>query len=62
MGTKRRVCIWWMRGDGEYVAVPAGWNVKKFGEFLFRDRGQLLKFARASKLILKERQERRRWA
>lgn len=53
MGTRRKVCIWYKRRRGEYVAIYPG--QPKNTETVFPDQGALVEFARASRLVLKER-------
>jgi len=53
MGTRRKVCIWYKRRRGEYVAIYPG--QPKNTENVFPDQGSLVEFARASGLVLKER-------
>ena len=54
MGTKRRVCVWEQRGSREFAVEPPGWRPKD-GDIIFTKRSQMLDFARAAGLILKER-------
>lgn len=54
MGTKRRVCIWYMRNKSEYVVQPPGWKPME-GDIVFAHRDQMIKFARAARLVLKEK-------
>lgn len=54
MGTKRRVCIWHQRRKNEYLVEPPGWKPED-GDIIFSNQGQMLEFARASRLVLKER-------
>ena len=58
MGTRRRVCEWWQAGKSEYFCRPAGWRPKD-GDIVFTDQGQMIKFARAGRMILKERRQKR---
>ena len=53
MGTRRKVCIWYKRRRGEYIAIYPG--QPKNTETVFPDQGALVEFARASRLVLKER-------
>lgn len=53
MGTRRKVCIWYKRRKNEYVAIYPG--QPKNTENVFPDQGSLVEFARASRLVLKER-------
>lgn len=54
MGTKRRVAIWYKRGHGEYCVIPPGWKPRD-GDIVFSKKTQLIDFARASGLILREK-------
>ena len=56
MGTKRKTVPLWQH-DKLFVVRP-GWNDRV--EFSFTDRGELLKWARNHKVILKEMNTRRR--
>ena len=53
MGTKRRVCLWYRRQKGEYVVKPPGWK-PEHGDLVFTDKAQMIDFARASKLMLRD--------
>ena len=53
MGTKRRVAVWFQRRKGEYVVLPPGWK-RRDGELVFTTQGQMVAFARASKLMLRQ--------
>ena len=61
MGTKRKVCVWWREGKHEYVCEPPGWK-PKYGIISFADKQDMLSFARASRLMLRERPCRRDYA
>lgn len=52
MGTRRKVAVWYMRRPGEYVVIPPGWRAEYL---IFQNRRQMVEFARAARLILKER-------
>ena len=54
MGTKRKVALWYERRRGEYVVLPPNWKPKDDGSIVFTDRGQMLAFARASRLVLRQ--------
>ena len=56
MGTKRKVCVWWRRGKHDYACLPHGWKPQRDGEISFANKEKLLEFARAGKMILKEKQ------
>lgn len=56
MGTRRKVAVWYMRRPGEYVVIPPGWRTEYL---IFQNRRQMVEFARASRLILKERPDPR---
>lgn len=53
MGTRRKVAIWFKRGRKEYVVMPPGWKPKE-GFIVFSDKAQMIEFARASGLVLKD--------
>lgn len=53
MGTKRRVATWYQRRKGEYVVLPPGWKPRD-GELVFTTQGQMMAFAKASKLMLRQ--------
>lgn len=55
MGTKRRVATWYKRRRGEFVVRTPNWKPKD-GDIVFTDQDQMIKFARAARLVLKERQ------
>lgn len=55
MGTKRRVCLWYKRAKGEYIVLPPGWVPARDGLLVFKDQGKMLDFARAARLMLRER-------
>lgn len=57
MGTKRRIAEWWMRRPGEFVLRPPGWKPGD-GDIVFTQQSQMMEFARASRLVLKQRQNR----
>ena len=61
MGTKRRIAEWWVRSKGEYVVAPAGWKPRD-GEIVFTEKKDMLGFARAARLILRERPNGRKTA
>lgn len=61
MGTRRKVCVWYKRRKHEYVVEPPGWKPRD-GDIVFSDQNQMMSFAHASKLVLKERQDGRRYA
>lgn len=52
MGTRRKVATWRMRRRGEFVVTPPGWKADRDGELVFTDQGQMMEFARASRLVL----------
>jgi hypothetical protein len=52
MGTRRKTATWRMRRRGEYVVTPPGWKAERDGELVFTDQGQMMEFARASRLVL----------
>ena len=54
MGTKARKCIWWQRGKRDYIVEPPGWK-PKHGIISFVDKEGMIEFARASKLVLKQK-------
>ena len=56
MGTKRKVALWWRRRRNEYVVLPPGWKPEKHGEITFASLDLMVEFARASGLILRERE------
>lgn len=62
MGTKRRICLWWQRGKHDYTCLPYGWKPQRDGEISFSSKERLLAFARAGGMILKEKQDGRRYA
>lgn len=53
MGKRRKVAVWWMRAHGEYVLRPPGWK-PGHGEIVFTQQSQMMDFARASRLMLKQ--------
>lgn len=53
MGTKRRVAVWYQRRKGEFVVIPPNWKARD-GELVFTTQGQMMAFAKASKLILRQ--------
>lgn len=53
MGTKRRVATWYMRRKGEFVVKPPHWKPTD-GDIVFTNQNQMMEFARASKLMLKQ--------
>lgn len=61
MGTKRRVCIWYQRGKHDYVVEPPNWKPKD-GITSFAHKRDMIMFAEAAKLILKEKPNSRRYA
>ena len=54
MGSKRRVAIWRIRKKGEYVILDYPGKPKNF-DCVFRSQNDMVEFARASGLVLKER-------
>lgn len=55
MGTKRRVCLWYKRAKGEYVVLPPNWRPDRDGLMVFHDTNDMMKFAKAARLMLRER-------
>lgn len=53
MGTRRKVATWREIRKGEYLVRPAGWK-PNHGDIVFTDRGDMLRFARASRMMLKQ--------
>lgn len=56
MGTKRRVCLWYQRGKHDYVVEPPNWKPKN-GITSFAHKKDMISFAQAAKLVLKEKQQ-----
>lgn len=54
MGTKRKVAIWFLRRRGEYVILSYPGKPKNF-DCVFHSQLDMMEFARASGLVLKER-------
>lgn len=52
MGTRRKVATWYIRRPGEFVVFPPGWG--KNPGLVFSKQSQMLEFARASRLVLKQ--------
>lgn len=61
MGTRRRVCLWWQRGRHDYVVEPPNWKPKD-GTMCFAHKSDMIPFAQAARLILKEKPNSRRYA
>ena len=57
MGTKAKKAIWFCRGKREYHVMPPGWKPSQ-GDIVFSSWEQMLEFARASRLILKDGNKR----
>ena len=53
MGTRRRVAAWYVRRPGEFVVVLPG-QKKNDPELVFSKQSQMVEFARASKLVLRQ--------
>lgn len=53
MGTRRKVCLWRQRRPHEFVVKPPHWKPAD-GDIVFTNQGQMMEFARASKLMLKQ--------
>ena len=54
MGSKRRVAIWYVRKKNEYVILDYPGKPKNF-DCVFHSQNDMMEFARASGLVLKER-------
>lgn len=61
MGKKRRIATWWMRRPGEFVVRPPGWKPGD-GDIVFTQQSQMMEFARASRLVLRDVNRRREFA
>ncbi len=53
VGTRRKVATWYIRRPGEFVVIPPGWRKNDPG-LVFTKQSQMLEFARASRLMLKQ--------